>query len=506
MALKKKYTGRALALVLSNILNLITGIFSRALFVRIIAVEYLGITSLYSNILGLLSLAELGVGSALEVRLYKPLVDNDEKRIQNILSLARKLYATIGIIVFALGLCFSYFVPFLIKNSQFSNNYIRLCFIINCFGISLSYFMADKRLYLTANEKLFIPSLSDSIIKIVTTFLGLLVLYFTKEYLFYLLIISLQLFISNFILFLVTKSIRKNIPKMGKDDIIQKEEKKFVLINLKQLIPNKISNVIFSSTDSIVISFFIGLSAVAYYGNYYTIVSAFFAISALISTSLFSVFGKAVQSQEDKQLIYKKFASYEIVNFLYSSLCCIGMIALLNNVVVFWMGNDSYLLDKWTVILMIMDFYVHSMYQPCSAMFIATQKFKEDKYFSFISMGLNLVISIVCAIFIGLPGVILGTFLSDLFTYVTRRLMISKNYFNKRLFLVIIKDLVLMICTFALGFLCYFLCSILSFDSLFLNIFIGIFICFGIWIVPALILATKYNLISFHKRKIKNEK
>lgn len=498
---KRKLTKSVFFLTFSKILNLLIGFLARRLFIQIIAVEYLGLNSLYSNILGLLSLAELGIGSALEVRFYKPLVDKDEEKIQNLLSLARKIYFVIGTAVFLIGSSITYFVPYLVNENTFDPNYIRLAFFINVCGIAFSYFCADKRLLLSANENLYIVNLSDTLMKIVSTLFGLLILYFTHEYLWYALISGFQSFFSNLLLLLLVKVKRRKIAKEKTNSSFQSLEKKAVLKNMKDLLPNKIAVAVFSSTDSIVISAIIGLSAVAYYTNYQTIINAFLSIATIISTSLFSTFGKAIKSNAPQKSVFDNFKKYQIFQFLYSSLATVGMFCLINKVIVIWMGDSSFVLDNLTIYFMIFDFWIHSMYQPLSTMFIATEQFKKDKYVSLISAGLNILISIISAHFIGLAGVILGTLISNLFIFFFRDFIIIKDYFHLSLLKDFCKTALSLLLTAIECLASYFIIKNIPINNKWLSLFIGIIVCVCVWGIPSGLIFCKSGFFSFLPNK-----
>ena len=65
--------------------NTVVGFVCRIIFVRTLSADYLGVSGLFSNVLSMLSLAELGISSAIIYALYKPIAQDDEKKITAIM-------------------------------------------------------------------------------------------------------------------------------------------------------------------------------------------------------------------------------------------------------------------------------------------------------------------------------------------------------------------------------------------------------------------------------------
>lgn len=78
------------------IVNTILGFICRMVFVKCLAADYLGVNGLFTNILTMLSLAELGIGGAIVYALYKPLAENDERKIASLVKVYGTAYKVIG--------------------------------------------------------------------------------------------------------------------------------------------------------------------------------------------------------------------------------------------------------------------------------------------------------------------------------------------------------------------------------------------------------------------------
>lgn len=448
---RKNVSRNVLLTAISKIAFLLIGFFSRRLIIQWISVEYLGLNSLYANLLDLLNLAELGLGVAVQIRLYEPLVNDDKAKIAYILNIAKKIYFVIGGIVLIIGILSSFFLKFIIKDNSFELWYIQLAYIISIVGVSLSYLCADKRLFFESNEKYYYISIADLLVRIVSVAVGLVILYFTREYLFYVSIIAAQTFITNFILYVLFKIKYSDYEKYNELLFNTLDERKTIQKNMKDVVPMKLGVFVFSSTDSIVISSFLGLTFVAIYSNYNLIFVSLLSFSTIVSTALVSTFGKIEKENPDRENLYKKYRIYSNLQFMFSSFTAVCVLLLIDKFMHIWVGDDLYI-GKLCVILFSADYFVHSLFQPLGTLYTSTGKFKQDKICMIIAATMNIVVSVVLVNFIGLAGVIIGTFVSNIFTYFNRAIVMDHFYFGKSILSIIIRLCVQLLIT--LGELC----------------------------------------------------
>lgn len=111
--------------------NLIMGVICRMIFTRTLAADYLGINGLFTNILTMLSLAELGIGSAIGYALYKPLANDDKPKIASLMKFYARCYYVIGAVVAVLGigLIHSYIYSFKILQRLKKTCILSICYI-----------------------------------------------------------------------------------------------------------------------------------------------------------------------------------------------------------------------------------------------------------------------------------------------------------------------------------------------------------------------------------------
>ncbi len=489
--------------IISKIVLLVIGFISRKLIIQFISIEFLGLNSLYSNLLDLLNLAELGLGVAIQIRLYEPLVKNDYNKVAYILSIAKKIYTFIGIFVLVIGSLSSFLLRFIIKDSPFELWYVQVAYIISVVGISASYLCADKRLFFESNEKYYLITIADLLVRLLSFIVGITLLYFTREYLIYCSIIAVQTFISNFILYLIfvrKYSIYKIYDKsLFKDSI----EKTAIKHNMFDVIPMKLGAFIFSSTDSIVISSFLGLTFVALYSNYNLLFLNLLSLSTIISTALVSTFGKIEKENPDRENLFKKYSIYNNLQFMFSSFSTVCIFLLIDKFIYLWLG-EGYTISMWCVILLSADYFIHSSFQPLSTLYTSTGKFKQDKICTLIAAGLNIILSIILVNFIGLEGIIIGTLSANIFTYIVRTIVIENKYFHqnliKRFGIIGLKILVVI----AEVFVCYFAIKYINIQNKWLDFLTCGIICAIIPLCIDGIIAWKLGYWDIGKRMLKN--
>lgn len=505
MSTRSKNVSKNLILsVVTRICYLFLSFFTRKLIIQIVSIEYLGLSSLYSNMLDFLNLAELGLGVAIQVRLYTPLVEKDNAKISNIIIVAQKIYCLIGLIVLIAGGASTFLLEYIIKDNPFPLWYVRVAYLISVFGISLSYFCASKRLYFESNEKYYIILSSDLVVKVLLTVVGIIILYFTEEYLYYAGAIAIQSTISNIFLTFHYNITCKELRKQAKDKCFQKSELKIVGKSLKDVVPMKLGVYIFSSTDSIVITAFIGLSASAIYANYNLISLSLLSISSMISNTLVSTFGKIEKENQDKSNLLSKYKVYENTQYMFSIFTTVCLMLLYDEFMKAWVGEE-YLIGWTCVVLLSLDYLVHSSFQPLSTLYTSTGKFKEDKVCTLISAGMNIGLSILLVNFIGVLGVIIGTFSANLFTFIVRNYVINKKYFKRSYLAVIVKPLCILLIFLLELIICYFAIKFIRIGNAWLDFIISALICTVITNFINLLIAKKLGYIDLLIKKLKGK-
>ena len=470
---KKKVVGNSFIGFIYKILMMVIGFVSRKIFIVYLGEEILGLNSLYANLLDFLNLADLGIGIAVQYQLYGPLVKKDYNKQSKIISAAKTLYNKIGLFVFAAGIVLSFFIQILIKETTYPINFVRVSFLISVIGVGCGYFFVHKRLFLQADEELGLVNIIDLSAKVGTTVLSLILTIVFRNYFIYLIINALYGFTSNIIIHFIFIKKYPNVSARRKDNEI---EKKSLTADLKNVVPLKFSDYIYKSTDNVIVSKVLGLVTVARYSNYMTIINGIMGMEFILGNVITASMGKAIKEKDDTCKIYEYYCVFQYAQFLFTNFCTISLVVLCTPFIKLWIGEE-FIIENNVFILLIINFFIHSMYQPANVMYGAAGKFKDDKYITITSAVLNIVISISMVFILGLSGVIIGTIVTDVYILFIRSYQIVKKFFKANLLKYVLLFMRYTIITVAGIFLSVYLSQFITTNSLITELVLKGIIC-----------------------------
>lgn len=399
----------------------------RTVFIKTLGAEILGLNGLLINILSMLSLAELGISTAINFSLYKPIANNDIESISKLMSFYKKAYRVIGYIISLLGLILMFFLDYFIKDyNNIENLYITyLLFLLNTVS---TYFISYKETLITADQKSYKLTIINFLSIITMNILQIIFLIFTKNYIMYLIIQFIAEFIRRI---LVNRYITKkynNINFLSKEKLNQ-EDKDTLISNVKAMFFHKIGDYCVNSTDNLIISKIIGILTVGIYSNYLTVINMVNTFITLIYSSITASFGNLVATETVEKRL-QVFNKINFVGYIIYGTCSLIFINIFNIFINIWIGKD-YLLDINVVILIVINFYLSGMRVPLSTAKNAAGIYRQDKYVPIIQAFINLFISIILAKYIGLIGILIGTFISNIFASTQRPYVVFKYVFKK---------------------------------------------------------------------------
>ena len=398
----------------SQMLSILMGFFTRWMFIALLGKEYLGVSGLFTNVLSLLSLANLGFDTAIIYSLYKPLAEGDMVAVKGYMRVYKRVYRAVGATVFVLGCILMPFLPHLIKGTVTIPESIYVIYFLFLTQSASSYLFSYKQSLLTASQQNRINSLYHSIFMVLRNLGEMVVLFFFHAYIPTLIcIIALQLAENAWIARVTDKKFPFLMDSSAGE--ISFEQKQALKENVKSLFLYKISGTIISSTDNILISKFQGLASVGLYSNYVYIVDVIRTFLSYIFYSMTASIGNynATESKEanEKMFYILFFASFWLYGFTG---ICLGV--LLNPFIALWIGAD-YLLPNWTVFIIIVNYYTAGVQYASTTYREVTGLFKVGKYRPLIAAIINLAVSIILAYPLGISGILLGTIISRLCVY-----------------------------------------------------------------------------------------
>lgn len=441
----------------SQILSILMGFFTRWMFIALLGKEYLGVSGLFTNVLSLLSLANLGFDTAIIYSLYKPLADGDMVSVKGYMHVYKRVYRGVGTTVFVLGCILMPFLPHLIKGTVTIPENIYIIYLLFLFQSASSYFFSYKQSLLTASQQNRVISLYHSVFMVLRNIGEMVVLVFFHAYIPTLIcIIAFQLAENAWI----ARVTDKKFPFLTDSSAgeISFEQKQSLKENVKSLFLYKISGTIISSTDNILISKFQGLESVGMYSNYVYIVDVIRTFLSYIFYSMTASIGNynATESKEANEKMFYNlfFASFWLYSF---TSICLGV--LLNPFISLWIGKD-YLLPSWTVFIIIVNYYTAGVQYASTTYREVTGLFKVGKYRPLIAAMINLVASIILAYPLGISGILLGTIISRLCVYFWYDpYIIHKKLFKRKLKHYFATYLLYLLVSLGVGAICLIICD-----------------------------------------------
>ncbi len=467
--MRTKYSLRnSITSFISNIVLLIVTLVSQRVFIDILGIEYLGLNGLFSNVLTMLSLFELGIGSAIIYHLYKPLAKNDIKSIKSLVLFYKKTYNIVILVMFLVGLLILPIVPFFAKTNVNVNIY--LVYLLYLIYTLMSYFIAYKRSLIIADQKNYINNIIHMIYLIILNVLQLVILFITKNYYLYICVKILCVFLENVITSIIASKMYPYLKNKEKLEL-SRNIKNDITNKVKALFIHKLSAVIKYGTDSIMISIFFGLKLVGIYTNYYYIMYTVNTIfSGIVSNVSASVGNLLVEKDLNKRyLIFKKINFLNFYISIFTSSC---ILVLSQDFITIWVG-DKYLLSFFTLVILVINFYQVMMRNAYLTFKDAAGIWVEDRIVPVLEIILNITFSIVLLKLFGIVGIFLGTLISTIpVWFYSYPKFVYKKIFNKDS-VYYVKDNIIQIISFIFIIIsCYLLSNLFSNNNIYIELIV----------------------------------
>jgi O-antigen/teichoic acid export membrane protein len=395
--------------VIQKVYNMIMPFVMRTAMIYLLGVEYLGLNSLFTSILQVLNLAELGVGSAMVFSMYKPIAEDDDKTICALMKLYRFYYRIIGGVVLIAGLVLLPFIPKLISGDVPSNINVYVLFLLNLLATVFTYWLfAYRNSILNAYQRNDVISKITMVTTTIQYGIQLFVLYVFHNYYYYVIAILGTQILNNILTAVISKKMYPNYDPKGD---LPREEIKSINQRVKDVFTSKVGGTILNSADTIVISAVLGLRALAVYQNYYYIMSAVMAIFSIFFSSLTAGVGNSLIT-ESKEKNYNDYKKVTLMTFIGMAICMSEMLCLYQPFMKIWVGKKLMLESPFVVLFCIYFFFVEYV-MLASAYKDAAGIWHADRFRPLISGLANLGMNLIMVHFWGLYGIIISTILSS---------------------------------------------------------------------------------------------
>lgn len=384
---------------------------TRTVFIHRLGMSYLGVNSLFSNILHVLSLAELGIGNIVVYSLYKPLAANDQNKIASLVKYYRNIYFGIAGIVFCAGMCLLPFLDFIVKLPN-NMEHIHLYYCMFVINSSLSYLYVYKSSIINADQKQYLISLHTTVCVVSQNIVQIILVVLFNNFFLYLLTQLAFTFILNFSLSLRADKLYGINLKAAKP--LSKEEKREIVSNTKSMLFYKLGGVFLNQTDSIYISTLINTITVGLYANYVTIEGVLNRFINLIYDSIYASVGN-LNATEDGNKQKQVYDALCLMFFIIGTVGFVGFYCVSSDVITVWIGKD-YIVSNLTVAAIGIRFYLPIVLYPIWMYRNTTGLFKETQNILIYAGIINLLLSYILGKLLGLPGIIFATSIARLLT------------------------------------------------------------------------------------------
>ena len=384
---------------------------SRKFFVQFIGVEYLGIHSLFANILTLLSMADLGLSTAMNVSLYKPIAENDTKKLSALLNYYKKLYNVIAFGIAVVGLTLTPFLQHLV-NLNAEIPYLKCYYVLYLANTVISYLFVYKSAIVNADQKNYIISKIAIWVNLGKVFLQIIVIVLFRLYFIYVCVEVLATLINNLIVSMVAT---KMYPFLKRKEELDSTEKKDIFSNIFSVFLYKVSYGLINGTDNILISIMIGTVTVGLYSNYLSITSNLEMFIALVFSSLTAGVGNLVVTNGTAKR-YETFKVMQAVSFWICGIVTTCLLFLTQDFITLWLGK-TYVLDNIVLLAIVCNIFFSTCMRPVWTFREGTGMYAQIRYIMLATAIMNLVLSIILGKIMGLSGIIFATSISKICTY-----------------------------------------------------------------------------------------
>lgn len=395
--------------IVNRIANLVFPFFVRTAMIYTIGSEYLGLNSVFTSLLQILSFAELGFGQVMVYSMYRHIANENKDGICALLNLYKKIYRTIGFIILGIGLAIMPFIRFFIKGNYPDDVNLYVLYGIYLFNNVVSYMLFTyKESLLSAHQLYYVSSNIQTVCHTLMYIGEAVALLFLRNYYVYVIMIPLCTILNNL---LIAYEAKKRFPGYIEKGEVDKSESKEIRKNVLAGIGHKLGPTATTSVDNLVVSSFLGLILASVYNNYNYIVVMVSTMVALVFNSFTAGVGVSIAKRSRKEN-YNDFKFFTFFNNLLTGWTSIFLVCLLQNTMWLWVGKrngEEFMYSTLTVVLLVLMYYVQQiriivfMYKSAAGMWYS------DRYKPYVAAGANALLDIILVNFLGLPGIILST-------------------------------------------------------------------------------------------------
>lgn len=467
---------------IASFIAMAAGFITHTVFIKVLNTEYLGLNSLFTNILTLLSVFELGVGNAIVYNLYQPIATGNIKEIKSLVKFYKKAYNIIIAVIFIVGALLIPFLGVIVGDVGIDVN-ISIVYILFLICTISSYLVAYKRSLIFANQKNYIINIIHAAYILVLNISQLFLLIYTKNYYLYLIIRIVCQVLENAVISIFANKLYPYVKEHDVEDL-PKDIEKNVITKVKALFFHKLGSSIVFGTDNILISSFFGVVSVGLYSNYNLIISSVNTLFNQFSASLTASVGNLLVLEDDNK-VFNVFKQVRFIVFWVAAFSATCILFLVQPFITLWLGKD-YLLGIWIVVVLVFNYFQVVMRSAYGAFKDSAGIWVEDRFIPLLESIVNIICSVILLKLFGLIGVFIGTTISALTIWCySFPKFVYKKLFKRNYIEYTTETLGYTFLFIGINVITYFTVNYFNYSSVFINLICNALICI---IVPNLII------------------
>ncbi len=398
--------------IIGKLVLILMKFISRSVFIYTLGVTYTGIGALFTEMLQMLSLADLGFGTAMVYSMYEPLAHNDYEHIARLVNVYKKVYRIIAVVILIVGIAMIPAIPFFVRTEEYIPH-LTIYYVLYLANTIASYLVIYKTCIFTADQRQYILTRFEILFNVLFTAVGCILLLLTRNFIVYLAAQVVFTYAQNFTCSFYAS---KQYPFLDKKDLrLTGKEEKEIFSNLGSVFIYKLSVTLINSTDNMLISVLAGTAALGYYSNYSMVAASITSLLNMFFQSVIASLGNLLVDHDQKKN-YDTFRVLQLISFILSTVVITGIYLLMDDFIRIWLGRE-YLVSRDIVIAIVVNTCFSVLMMPIWAFRDAAGIYRQTKYFLVATAVLNLLFSILLGIRFGVAGIIGATVLSKLPTY-----------------------------------------------------------------------------------------
>lgn len=398
--------------IVSRVAAIVMGYLLRVVFTHTLSESYVGLNGLFIDIISVLSLSEMGIGTAITYALYRPVAEGDIEKQKSLMLLIRRFYWVVVAVVAVLGCGLIPFMRLLIRDYQ-DVEHLTLIYLLYLINTICSYLLIYKKTMLDAQQKMYIGVFYQTLSWVVQDALKIVALLVWHDFILFLAIGIVSTLLCNIF---ISRAADRNYPYL-RDKVSEKlpeKEKKEIFANVRAMMMHKVGMVVVNNTDNLVLSACVGLLSVGSYSNYYLVLMSLRQILDQLYQGIAASVGN-LGVMEDERRVKRVFEATGFIGQWVYGVVFICLFELLNPFIELSFGKQ-YLFPREVLFVLCLNFYINGLRNAVLTFRDSMGLFWHDRYKAIAEAALNVALSLILVRYTGVIGVFLGTLFSMLLT------------------------------------------------------------------------------------------